>query len=47
MVERVRLLLALSAQTWEEAMQYCPEGKYPEKLSKGYINDMIDRALRD
>ena len=46
MAERARLLLALSAPTWEEAMQYCYEGKYPEKVIKGYINDMFNRALR-
>ena len=45
MAERARLLLALSAPTWEEALKYCP-GKYPEKVIEGYINDMIDRALR-
>lgn len=46
MVKRARWLLALSASMQEEAIRYCPEGKYPEKVIKGYIDDMIDSALR-
>lgn len=46
MAKRARLLLALSAPTWEEALRYCAGIKCPEKVIEGYISDMIDRALR-
>lgn len=44
MSKRARLLLALSAPTWEEALKYCHESKYPEKIIKWYIDDFVDRA---
>ena len=45
MAKRARLMLALRAPTWEEAMKYCYESKYPEKVIEGYIDDFVDRAL--
>ena len=46
MIKRALWMMAISAPTWEEAMKYCHEGKYPEKVIEGYISDMVDRALR-
>ena len=45
MIKRALWTLALSAPTWEEAMKYCYESKYPEKVIEGYIDDFVDRAL--
>ena len=39
MAKRARLLLALSAPTWEEALKYCYENKYPERIIKWYIDE--------
>lgn len=44
MCKRARLMLALSVSTWEEALKYCHESKYPEKIIKWYIDDFVDRA---
>ena len=44
MAKRALWMMALSAPTWEEALKYCHESKYPEKIIKGYIDDFVDRA---
>lgn len=44
MTKRARLMLALRAPTWEEALKYCYEDKYPERVIKWYIDDFVDRA---
>lgn len=44
MIKRALWMMALSAPTWEEAMKYCHESKYPEKIIKWYIDDFVDRA---
>ena len=44
MAKRARLMLALRAPTWEEALKYCHESKYPEKIIKWYIDHFVDRA---
>ena len=44
MAKRARLILALRAPTWEEALKYCYEDKYPERIIKWYIDDFVDRA---
>lgn len=44
MCKRARLMLALRAPTLEEALKYCHESKYPEKIIKWYIDDFVDRT---
>ena len=45
MTKRALWMMAISAPTWEEAMKYCYESKYPKKVIEGYIDDFVDRAL--
>lgn len=37
MIKRALWMMALSAPTWEEAMKYCHESKYPEKIINGIL----------
>ena len=45
MTKRALWMMAISAPTWEEAMKYYYESKYPKKVIEGYIDDFVDRAL--